>query len=191
MDDYNRHIVLGRCHCGSSWDLPLWQSSHWTWSLRTSYSVSCWVWGKGGRRKHNNNNIIELTWKKNNQHQTTAIHLKGFSFLAVSIFSWAFLIWIFIFYFLSKMKDKELNQCFVLCSKYLGSLVGDTEQAAAYKPRYCLRSSNQRGHLLLPGYSTLLRTFVTTWWTAWAPLRYLAMVTLVILTCYARSLCQG
>lgn len=50
MDDCNRHIVLGQCHCGFLWALPLWHWSQWTWSPRTSTTVSCCVWGKGEGR---------------------------------------------------------------------------------------------------------------------------------------------
>lgn len=52
MDEYNRHIVLGHCHCDSLWALPPWYWSLWIGSLRTSYTVNCCVWGTGGRRKH-------------------------------------------------------------------------------------------------------------------------------------------
>lgn len=30
MDDYNRHILLGQCHCGSLRVLLLWYWSQWT-----------------------------------------------------------------------------------------------------------------------------------------------------------------
>lgn len=108
------------------------------------------------------------------KHQTTGILLKSFSFQSCESHE----------FILSKMKDKELNQCFVLCSKCLGSLVSDTEQAAAYKPYYCLCSSDQRGHLLLSGQKiikTPLYLFsknVTL--RIKSPLRYLALILLII-----------
>ena len=81
---------------------------------------------------------------------------------SILLFPWNsryFSVFVGVFYFLMNLKNL-LNQrwrikswitALYFCTKCSGSLVGDTEQAAAHEPRSSLCSSDQRGHLLLSG----------------------------------------
>lgn len=90
--------------------------------------------------------VVSLHSVKKITNKTISIrqqHLKVFRFLGVSIF--------FLNLFYQRWRIKSWINALYFVQSTWGALVGDTEQAAAYKHSYCLRSSEQRSHLLLSG----------------------------------------